>query len=81
LPFVTVLASRRTGLLPSQFHGEMESLVRRGLPDHVFAKFPKGEVMVSEMLPAPEQLWLGAEGGRHTAELRCCFLWGTESRE
>ncbi|WP_306818465.1 lantibiotic dehydratase [Archangium lipolyticum] len=78
---------------------------RRGLPDHVFAKFPgerkpvlidvrspallrvfvnlleqKGEVMVSEMLPAPGQLWLDAAGGRHTAELRCCFLWGTEAR-
>ncbi|WNG36048.1 hypothetical protein F0U61_22050 [Archangium violaceum] len=79
---------------------------RRGLPDHVFAKFPgerkpvlmdvrspallrvfvnlleqKGEVVLSEMRPSPEQLWLGAKGGRHTAELRCCFLWGTESRE
>ncbi len=36
--------------------------------------------MVSEMLPAPGQLWLGAAGGRHTSELRCCFLWGTEER-
>ncbi|AKJ02762.1 lantibiotic biosynthesis dehydratase-like protein [Archangium gephyra] len=77
---------------------------RMGLPDHVFAKFPgerkpvlvdvrspallrvfvnlleqKGEVMLSEMLPAPGQLWLGASGGRHTAELRCCFLWGSAS--
>ncbi|MFY0566266.1 hypothetical protein ACN28E_20855 [Archangium lansingense] len=77
---------------------------RMGLPDHVFAKFPgerkpvlvdvrspallrvfvnlleqKGEVMLSEMLPAPGQLWLGAAGGRHTAELRCCFMWGTGS--
>jgi hypothetical protein len=80
---------------------------RMGLPDHVFAKFPgerkpvlldvrspallrvfvnlleqKGEVMLSEMLPSPGQLWLGAASGRHTAELRCCFLWGApEPRE
>lgn len=77
---------------------------RMGLPDHVFAKFPgerkpvlidvqspallrvfvnlleqKGEVVLSEMLPSPGQLWLGAAGGRHTAELRCCFMWGTAS--
>ncbi|PTL85168.1 lantibiotic dehydratase [Vitiosangium sp. GDMCC 1.1324] len=77
---------------------------RMGLPEHVFAKFPgerkpvlidvrspallrvfvnlleqKGEVLLSEMLPAPGQLWLGTAGGRHTAELRCCFLWGTAS--
>ncbi|MFL5356336.1 lantibiotic dehydratase [Archangium sp.] len=77
---------------------------RMGLPEHVFAKFPgerkpvlidvqspallrvfvnlleqKGEVVLSEMLPSPGQLWLGAAGGRHTAELRCCFMWGTAS--
>jgi hypothetical protein len=74
---------------------------RMGLPDHAFAKFEgerkpvlvdvrspallrvfinlleqKPGVVLSEMLPSPEQLWLKAPGGRHTAELRCTFLWG-----
>jgi hypothetical protein len=75
---------------------------RMGLPDHVFAKFEgerkpvlvdvqspallrvfinlleqKPGVVLSEMLPSPEQLWLKASGGRHTAELRCTFFWGS----
>jgi len=77
---------------------------RMGLPEHVFAKFagerkpvlidPKspallrvfvnlleqrGEVLLSEMWPAPGKLWLGALGGRHTAELRCTYFWGGDT--
>src|SRR5215217_705353 len=73
----------------------------RGLPTCVFAKFKgerkpvlvdvrsppllrvflnlleqKEEVLLSEMLPGPEQLWLRGPGGRHTVELRCTLLWG-----
>ncbi len=75
-----------------------------GLPETVFAKLPgerkpvlvdpcspyvlrsfinllehRGGALVSEMLPAPSQLWLGSATGRHTSELRCTFLWGGES--
>lgn len=70
-----------------------------GLPTYVFAKFPgerkpilvcpdspplvrafatmledKGSVMLSEMTPSPDQLWLQSELGRHTGELRCTFI-------
>ncbi|WP_164018284.1 lantibiotic dehydratase [Pyxidicoccus trucidator] len=73
----------------------------RGMPDCVFAKFKderkpvlvdvrsppllrvflnlleqKEEVLLSEMRPAPDQLWLQGPGGRHTVELRCTLLWG-----
>jgi hypothetical protein len=73
----------------------------RGMPDCVFAKFKderkpvlvdvrsppllrvflnlleqKEEVILSEMRPAPDQLWLRGPGGRHTVELRCTLLWG-----
>ncbi|QSQ25138.1 lantibiotic dehydratase [Pyxidicoccus parkwayensis] len=73
----------------------------RGMPDCVFAKFKderkpvlvdvrsppllrvflnlleqKEEVILSEMRPAPDQLWLKGPGGRHTVELRCTLLWG-----
>jgi hypothetical protein len=72
-----------------------------GLPEAVFAKLPgerkpvlvdpcspyvlrsflnllehRGGAVVSEMVPAPSQLWLKAPTGRHTAELRCTFLRG-----
>jgi hypothetical protein len=75
-----------------------------GLPEYVFAKLPgerkpvlvdpcspyvlrsflnllehRGGAVVSEMIPSPSQLWLGAPTGRHTAELRCTFLRGGES--
>jgi hypothetical protein len=36
----------------------------------------KEEVLLSEMRPAPDQLWLKGPGGRHTVELRCTLLWG-----
>ena len=73
----------------------------RGMPDCVFAKFKderkpvlvdvrsppllrvflnlleqKEEVVLSEMRPAPDQLWLRGPQGRHTVELRCTLLWG-----
>lgn len=73
----------------------------RGMPDCVFAKFKderkpvlvdvrsppllrvflnlleqKEEVLLSEMRPAPDQLWLKGPAGRHTVELRCTLLWG-----
>jgi hypothetical protein len=73
----------------------------RGMPDCVFAKFKderkpvlvdarsppllrvflnlleqKTDVVLSEMRPAPDQLWLRGPGGRHTVELRCTLLWG-----
>ncbi|QDF06069.1 lantibiotic dehydratase [Myxococcus xanthus] len=77
----------------------------RGMPDCVFAKFKderkpvlvdvrsppllrvflnlleqKEEVILSEMLPSPDQLWLrSASGGRHTVELRCTLMWGAQS--
>jgi len=75
----------------------------RGLPDCVFAKFKderkpvlldvrsppllrvflnlleqKEDVVLSEMLPSPAQLWLRGPAGRHTVELRCTLLWGAE---
>jgi len=37
---------------------------------------PEGGAVLSEMLPQPAQLWLGAPNARHTAELRCTFLRG-----
>ncbi|AKQ65429.1 hypothetical protein A176_002341 [Myxococcus hansupus] len=77
-----------------------------GMPDCVFAKFKderkpvlvdvrsplllrvflnlleqKEEVILSEMLPSPEQLWLRGPSGRHTVELRCTLLWGAEPPE
>ncbi|WP_426730623.1 lantibiotic dehydratase [Myxococcus faecalis] len=73
----------------------------RGLPPCVFAKFKgerkpvlvdvrsppllrvflnlleqKEEVLLSEMLPGPEQLWLQGPSGRHTVELRCTLMSG-----
>ncbi|WP_141324318.1 lantibiotic dehydratase [Myxococcus sp. AB025B] len=73
----------------------------RGLPPCVFAKFKgerkpvlvdvrsppllrvflnlleqKEEVLLSEMLPGPEQLWLRGPMGRHTVELRCTLMSG-----
>jgi hypothetical protein len=36
----------------------------------------RGGAVLSEMVPAPSQLWLKAPSGRHTAELRCTFLRG-----
>jgi len=36
----------------------------------------RGGAVISEMLPSPSQLWLGAKTGRHTSELRCTFLRG-----
>jgi hypothetical protein len=36
----------------------------------------RGKAVLSEMFPAPSQLWLSAPTGRHTAELRCTFLRG-----
>jgi hypothetical protein len=39
----------------------------------------RGEVLLSEMWPAPGKLWLGASGGRHTAELRCTYFWGGDT--
>ncbi|WP_342374574.1 lantibiotic dehydratase family protein [Myxococcus stipitatus] len=76
----------------------------RGLPTCVFAKFKgerkpvlvdvrsppllrvflnlleqKEDVLLSEMLPGPEQLWLRGPQGRHTVELRCTLLWGGPS--
>ncbi|WP_426752970.1 lantibiotic dehydratase [Myxococcus sp. Y35] len=78
----------------------------RGLPDCVFAKFKderkpvlvdvrsppllrvflnlleqKEEVVLSEMLPSPDQLWLRGPMGRHTVELRCTLMWGAEPVE
>jgi hypothetical protein len=41
----------------------------------------KQEVVLSEMRPSPEQLWLRAAEGRHTVELRCTLLWGAEAPE
>lgn len=32
------------------------------------------EVVLSEMRPGPEQLWLHSDEGPHTAELRCIFM-------
>ncbi|GEN09198.1 Lantibiotic dehydratase, C terminus [Myxococcus fulvus] len=76
----------------------------RGLPPCVFAKFKgerkpvlvdvrsppllrvflnlleqKEEVLLSEMLPGPEQLWLRGPSGRHTVELRCTLMSGAPS--
>ncbi|WP_426745884.1 hypothetical protein VZQ01_35745 [Myxococcus faecalis] len=76
----------------------------RGLPPCVFAKFKgerkpvlvdvrsppllrvflnlleqKEEVLLSEMLPGPEQLWLRGPSGRHTVELRCTLMSGSPS--
>ncbi|RJS18782.1 hypothetical protein DRW03_24290 [Corallococcus sp. H22C18031201] len=78
----------------------------KGMPDCVFAKFKderkpvlvdvrspvllrvflnlleqKEEVVLSEMRPGPEALWLRSEEGRHTVELRCTLLWGAETPE
>ncbi|MBZ4401268.1 lantibiotic dehydratase [Myxococcus sp. AS-1-15] len=76
----------------------------RGLPPCVFAKFKgerkpvlvdvrsppllrvflnlleqKEEVLLSEMLPGPDQLWLRGPSGRHTVELRCTLMSGSPS--
>ncbi|MCP3137340.1 lantibiotic dehydratase [Pyxidicoccus xibeiensis] len=78
----------------------------RGMPDCVFAKFKderkpvlvdvrsppllrvflnlleqKEEVVLSEMRPGPDQLWLQGPDGRHTVELRCTLFWGAPSAE
>ncbi|MFP2931150.1 hypothetical protein ACLESO_39340, partial [Pyxidicoccus sp. 3LG] len=90
----------------ARLRAAVELWAARGMPDCLFAKFKderkpvlvdvrsppllrvflnlleqKEDVILSEMLPAPDQLWLQAEGGRHTAELRCTLLWGAPPSE
>ncbi|CAM5588304.1 lantibiotic dehydratase family protein (plasmid) [Streptomyces viridifaciens] len=48
------------------------------------ARKAEGAVEFTEMLPAPDQLWLDVDGGRRTSELRCAVFSrgpGAEARE
>lgn len=39
-----------------------------------YARKSDSPVVVSEMLPSPEELWLDIDGKRHTSELRCAVF-------